>query len=59
MFITIKSEILLNSHLHLNAGMWVVVTDLKVLCAEIVDSLHFSQDLQFGEGPDLPLKLKN
>lgn len=48
----------LNSHLHLNGGMRVVVADLKVLCAEVIDTLHFSQDLQRGEGADLPLKLQ-
>lgn len=48
----------LHSHLHLNGGMRVVVADLKVLCAEIIDTLHFSQDLQLGERSDLPLQLQ-
>lgn len=47
----------LNSHLHLNGGMRVVVADLKVVCTEIIDTLHCSQDLQRGEGADLPLQL--
>lgn len=47
-----------HSHLHLNGGMRVVVADLEVLCAEIINTLHFSQDLQLGEGADLPLKLQ-
>ena len=55
--VTIKLG-LLHSHLHLNGGMRVVVADLKVLCTEIIDALHFSQDLQRGEGADLPLKLQ-
>lgn len=46
-----------HSHLHLNGRMWIVVTDLKVLCTKIVNALHFSQDLQFREGSNLPLKL--
>lgn len=37
--------------------MRVVVADLKVLCTEVIDTLHLSQDLQLGERPDLPLKL--
>lgn len=35
----------LHSHLHLNDRMRVVVTDLKVLRPEVVDVLHFPQDL--------------
>lgn len=47
-----------NSHLHLNAGMRVVVTDFKVFCTEIINILHISQDFQLGEGTNLPLKLQ-
>ena len=46
-----------HSHLHLDGGMRVVVADFKVLCTEIIDTLHFSQDLQLGEGSDLSLEL--
>lgn len=46
-----------HSHLHLDGRMWVVVTDFKVLCTEIIDTLHFSQDLQLGEGSDFSLQL--
>lgn len=37
--------------------MRVIVADLEVVRTEIIDTLHFSQDLQLGEGADLPLKL--
>lgn len=52
-----QRDLSLHSHLHFDCGMWVVVVDLKVLHAEIIDFLHFSQDPQFGEWSDLSLKL--
>lgn len=52
-----RCDLSLHSHLHFDCGMWVVVVDLKVLHAEIIDFLHFSQDPQFGEWSDLSLKL--
>lgn len=53
-----KTVLPLNSHLHLDGRMRVVVTDFKVLCTEIINLLHFPQDLEFREGADLPLKLQ-
>lgn len=47
-----------HSHLHLDGGMRIVVTDLKVFCMEIINALHFPQDLQLRERPNLPLKLQ-
>lgn len=38
--------------------MWVVVTDLKVLCTEVINGLHLSKDLEFGKGADFPLELQ-
>lgn len=38
--------------------MRVVVTDFKILCAEIVNLLHIPFDFQFREGADVPLKLQ-
>ena len=46
-----------NRHLHLDGRMGIVVADLKVFGAEIVDLLHLPQDLELGERPDLPLEL--
>lgn len=47
-----------HSHLHLDGRMRIVVADLKVFHAKIVDALHFPQDLQLRERPDLPLELQ-
>lgn len=47
-----------HSHLHLDGRMRIVVTDLKVLCLEIIDGLHFPEDLQLRERQNLPLKLQ-
>lgn len=44
-------------HLHLDGGVWVVVTDLKVLCLEVVNGFHFPPDVQRWESPNLPLQL--
>lgn len=54
---SLKKQVLLHCHLHLNGGMRVIVAYLKVICAEIINTLHFPQDLQLGEGSDLPLNL--
>lgn len=53
-----KSVFRLNSHLHLNSRMRVVVTDFKILYAEIANLLHIPFDFQFREGADVPLKLQ-
>lgn len=54
-----KNKVLtLNSHLHLDGRMRVVVMDFKILCLEIVNLNHLPSDLQFREGADLPLKLQ-
>lgn len=47
-----------HSHLHLDGRMRIVVTDLKVLCVEIINAHHFPQDLQLRERLNLPLKLQ-
>lgn len=44
--------------MHLDGWMRIVVTDLKVFCMEIINALHFPQDLQLRERPNLPLKLQ-
>ena len=48
----------LNSHLHFDSGMGIIVTDLKVICTEIIDVLHLPEDLQFGKRANLPLELQ-
>lgn len=49
---------MLHSHLHLDGRMRIVVTDLKVFWVKIINALHFPQDLQLRERPNLPLKLQ-
>lgn len=47
----------LNSHLHFNCRVWVIVTYLKILCTEIIDSFDCASDLQFWKRSWLSLKL--
>ena len=48
----------LNSHLHFDGRMGIVICNLKIFGSEVVDALHRPQDLELGEGADLPLKLQ-